>query len=318
LPLVDRRYELSNSKVLVTGASGFIGSHVCRRLLAAGAEVHGVYRTAPANDSGDVHWWQVDVCDAMAVRRLVANLKPDRVFHLASFVSGNRNLDAVLPALHSNLVSTVNLLAAVTEIGCQRIVLAGSLEEPEPGDGLPVPSSPYAAAKFAASAYARMFHALYRTPVVNTRIFMVYGPGQRDLRKLVPYVTLSLLRKQTPKLSSGARLVDWVYVEDVVDGLLAAAVASEAIGCTVDLGSGTFVSVRDVASQLAKIVDPNVQLVFGDVPDRAMEQVRLANVAETQARLGWTPSVSLEEGLRRTVAWYTVWLRDGAFVKGEG
>lgn len=301
---------------LVTGASGFIGSHLCRHLLGAGVEVHGVCRTAPTDDAGDIRWWQLDMSDASAVRRLVVDLKPDTVFHLAGFVSGDRSLAAVLPSLQANHVSTVNLLTAVTETGCRRIVLAGSLEEPEPDEEPVTPSSPYAAAKFASSAYANMFHALYKTPVVTARIFMVYGPGQRDLRKLVPYVTLSLLRREKLSLSSGTRLVDWIYVQDVVDGLMAAARAPAAVGRAVDLGSGSFNSVRDVASRLAAIIDPDVRLTFGDLSDRPLERVRLANLVDTQARLDWTPPTAIEDGLRRTVDWYADRLRCGAFPIG--
>lgn len=303
--------RISNDTVLVTGASGFIGSHLCRSLLAAGAEVHGVCRTVPADGVAGVRWWPFDMGDSTAVLKVVADLKPQLVFHLASHVSGDRRLEAVLPTLQSNLVSTVNLLTAVTQIGCRRIVLAGSLEEPDANEGSAIPASPYAAAKFASSAYTGMFRELYGTPAVVARIFMVYGPGQRDLRKLVPHVILSLLRNEGPALSSGTRPVDWIYVEDVVEGLLAAATAPDAIGQTVDLGSGAFTSVRDIALQLSKIIGSPAQPEFGKVPERPMERVRLADVAKARRVLNWKPSVSIDEGLRRTVAWYSEALRSG-------
>lgn len=301
---MDRGRELSGNTVLVTGANGFIGSHLCRRLLAAGASVHGTYRSAPVGDEGKVRWWRAELGDAAAVETLIGELRPDVVFHLAGFVSGDRSLGAVLPALHANLVGTVNLLTALAETDCRRVVVAGSMEEPDGHDELVAPGSPYAAAKSAAGAYARMFHALYGLPVAIARIFMVYGPGQRDLRKLVPYVTLSLLRRQTPELSSGSRLVDWVYVDDVVDGLLALAQADGAAGGTFDLGTGTLKSVRDVALQLAEIIDPGARLGFGALPDRPLEAARPANVAATRERLGWAAAVALEDGLARTAAWY--------------
>lgn len=113
-------------------------------------------------------------------------VRPGLVFHLASHVSGSRGLDAVLPTLQANFLSTVNVLLAAAEVGCKRIVRAGSLEEPDGEDPEPVPVSPYAAAKFTANTYDRMFHSLHGLPVVTLRIFMVHGPGQRDETKLVP------------------------------------------------------------------------------------------------------------------------------------
>ncbi len=123
---------------------------------------------------------------------------------------------------------------ACTEIGCHRIVLAGSLEEPDLDQGSGPPSSPYAAAKWASNAYARMFHDLYQTPVVTAKLFMVYGPEQNP-RFLIPHVISSLLEGVAPKVSSGNRSVDWIYVDDVVSGLLAMADAPDIEGGTIDL-----------------------------------------------------------------------------------
>ena len=172
------------------------------------------------------------------MRSLFRNIRPDIIFHLASHVKGAPNLEHVLPTFHSNLQSTVNLLTLAAEKGCRRMVLTGSLAEPEPENGELFPSAPYAAAKWASSGYARMFHALYQLPVVIARVFMVYGPAQQDLTKLIPYVTLSLLRGETPKITSGGRLVDWIYVSDVVDGFVALGQAPGIDGATLDLGFG--------------------------------------------------------------------------------
>jgi nucleoside-diphosphate-sugar epimerase len=301
--------QFSRQKILVTGASGFIGSHLCRRLSSCGAEVHGVSRKIPIKESSCVRWWQGDLADIQTVRNLLTAIKPDVIFHLASHVAGSRSLELVLPTFSSNLMSVVNLLTIATEIGCKRIILTGSLEEPELCNSETIPSSPYAAAKWASSAYARMFHALYQTPVIIARLFMVYGPGQQDLHKLVPYVILSLLRKEVPKLSSGKREVDWIYVEDVVDGLIAIAQASNGEGCTVDLGSGSLVPVRTVVQIIAGMVDSEVVPAFGATPDRLMEQVRVADTERTYSAIGWKPTTSLEKGLESTVVWYRDQLR---------
>ena len=148
------------------------------------------------------------------------------VFPLRRHGHGRAGPGAGGPTFHTLLASTVNLLTAVTDVGGGRVVLSASLEEPTNGaaDRL-VPESPYAAAKLAAGAYARMFVKLYDTPVVSLRPFMAYGPGQNPM-KIIPYTILSLLRGDAPQLSSGERALDWVYVEDVIDAFLAAASCS--------------------------------------------------------------------------------------------
>ena len=124
------------------------------------------------------------------------------------------------------------------------------MEEPERGDPNPVPSSPYAASKFASSAYARMFHALYGLPIVIARVFMVYGPGQKDHRKLVPYTILQALDGNTPELSSGVRMIDWIHVNDVVDGFAADGLQKPDLkGETVDLGSGHPHSIKEIVEK---------------------------------------------------------------------
>jgi nucleoside-diphosphate-sugar epimerase len=303
--------KLAGRVALVTGAAGFIGSALCRRLSQAGMEVHGVSRTERAVTDSCARWHSNRLDDIEAVRALFKAARPDYVFHLASHVAGSRSIELVLPTFTANLTSTVNLLTAATELGCERIMLTGSLEEPEPGPDHAVPSSPYAAAKFAASAYGRMFHALYKTPVAILRLFMVYGPGQQDLRKLVPYVTLSLLKGQTPELSSGVRKVDWIYVEDVVAGYLAAATAKGVEGSTIDLGSGRLDTVRTVVEELAGLINPRIQPLFGSIPERALEQTRMADVERSFSLLGWRTQVSLRDGLARTAEWYREQLQRG-------
>src|ERR1700759_3992888 len=109
-------------KVLVTGATGQIGGHLCQRLQTEGAEIHAVSREARVDPHGAVRWWEVDLRDANAIRKLFADVKPEVVFHLAGCVMGSRSLDAVLPTLEHNLNATVNLLTVLTEVGCGRMV----------------------------------------------------------------------------------------------------------------------------------------------------------------------------------------------------
>jgi UDP-glucose 4-epimerase len=305
-------------KALVTGARGFIGSALCRSLIASGVEVHAVSRNPPASAknwwravAGDmshagqataIQWWKADLVELQAARGLIRTIRPDTTFHLASLVTGSRGLEMVLPIFQNNFMTAFNLLMATAENSAGRIVLAGSFEEPDEVDS--VPCSPYAAAKWSASGYAGMFRALYGIPVVNAKIFMVYGPGQSDHTKLIPYVTTSLLRGEALRLSSGVRLVDWIYVDDVVHGLIRCAQTPGIDGSTVELGSGKLLSIREVVQQLSDLLASTVDPQFGALPDRPLERVRKANIGESYELIGWQPSTSLRAGLARTVEWY--------------
>ncbi len=294
-------------RALVTGASGFIGTALCSKLIASGVEVHGVSRNPPAGadaqqQASKIQWWNADLVELEAAQSLIRAIRPDATFHLASLVTGSRSLGTVLPIFRNNFMTAFNLLISTAENSAGRIVLAGSFEEPDEVDS--APCSPYAAAKWSASGYARMFHALYQVPVVIAKIFMVYGPGQWDHTKLIPYVTISLLRGEAPKLSSGVRLVDWIYVDDVVDGLIRCAQTPGIDGRTVDLGSGEMHSIREIVEQLSDLVPSPVGPQFGALADRPLERSRKANIAGSYELVGWQPATALEAGLVSTIEWY--------------
>jgi nucleoside-diphosphate-sugar epimerase len=296
--------RLAGKKILITGASGFIGSHLYPQLDKKGGEIHAVSRSQQKNENNGIHWWLGDLANIDTVRVLFRSIKPDYVFHLASYVKGARDLTNVMPTFRSNLISQVNLMTVASEEGCERFITLGSMEEPDIDSSRVVPSSPYSASKWAASAYSRMFHALYEFPVVILRVFMVYGPAQKDISKLIPYVILTLLKGENPKLSSGHRKVDWIYVNDVIDGILAVAEAPNIEGMTIDIGSGKLVSVQSVVQNLVDKIDPNIKPIFGVLQDRQMEHEIAADLNSTNKSIGWNPKISLDDGLIYTVAWF--------------
>jgi UDP-glucose 4-epimerase len=300
---------LAGQRALVTGARGFIGSALVERLRPTGLELHAVSRSHEPGEEGDVRWWSGDVADPEAVLRIFSSVRPDVVFNLAGETRAARGLELVGPTFEANLAGTVNVLRAAAGVECRRVVLTGSLEEPDDG----IPSSPYAASKWAASVYGRMFGRLYGLSIVNLRLFMVYGPGQRDVRKLVPYTILELLRNRAPQVSSGSREVDWVYVEDVAEAFVAAASADGLEDRIVDVGTGELHSVRQVVERLTRLVAPGIEPLFGALEERPFEQVRAADAEATAASLGWRPSTTLADGLSRTVDWYRGGLAEGRF-----
>ncbi|MEV0623158.1 NAD-dependent epimerase/dehydratase family protein [Nonomuraea sp. NPDC050404] len=289
-----------DKRVLVTGASGFIGGHLATRLAALEADVHAVSRGIGTQA---FRWHQVDLRDQKATAGLLRAVSPDVVFHLASEVNGARDPEMVPVTLAGNLQTTVNLLTAAVRHEC-RVVLAGSIEEPRPGNGHAAAPSPYAMAKHAASGYADLYRRLWDLPCTVLRPSMVYGPAQRDTSKLVPYVTLALLRGEEPRLTSGAKVADWVYVDDVVSAFVAAAESDRAIGQSFDVGTGIRTSVRELVKLLYELAGNPAEPPFGAVADRALDITQAADTGPALDLIGWRPTVDLTDGLRRTLEWY--------------
>jgi nucleoside-diphosphate-sugar epimerase len=133
---------------------------------------------------------------------------------------------------------------------------------------------------------------------------MVYGPAQQDLSKLIPYVILSLLQGKSPSISSGDRMIDWIYVNDVVEAYLALAKVPGIEGQTLEIGSGELVSIREIVDQVAGLVSGPAKPKYGALADRPMEPLRIADIARTRDLIEWAPRTPLKEGLSRTVEWY--------------
>ncbi len=249
-----------------------------------------------------------DVTDIAQVQASFAAAQPDCVFHLAAKVTGARSIELVRSTLATNLVGTVNVLLAAAEQKSSSIVCLGSLQEPDQALP-PVPCAPYAAAKFAASSYARMFAEVFSVPVTLARPLMVYGPGQLDFTKLVPYVARQLISGGTAELSSGRPAFDWVYVDDVVDALVAVAERPDLKGHTIDVGCGKLTTVAEVAAGIGRRLDRASAISLGAIPDRLLEPTRVADVVTTAGLIGWRAEVALDEGLDRSVDWYRTYLR---------
>ena len=287
--------------VLVTGASGFIGSHLCFSLRNLGAKVHATSRTV--RKSPDLQWWQANLADVASVRKLFADIHPEIIYHLSGHVTAAPDLALALSTFESHVASTVNLLTVAAEMGCERFIMTGSLTEPQFSGAEPIPSSPYAAAKWMSATYGRMFQALYQTPVVTVRPFMTYGPKQNP-DKLIPYVILTLVRGHIPKLTSGEWKADWIYVDDVIRGMLAATQVERLCQRTIDLGSGVIIPVRSVVEKLIALMGSSVRPAFGAMAERPAEEVRSADTDYACKILGWKPEIALDEGLSRTIDWY--------------
>ncbi|HEX3999623.1 MAG TPA: NAD(P)-dependent oxidoreductase [Pirellulales bacterium] len=301
--------------VLVTGATGFAGHALCRALRLLGARVHGLARSAGESAAGVIPW-SVDLRDAAGVEDACKRIAPEYVFHLAAQVTARQELDLVRTMCEHNLIGTMNLLLAVVNLNCRRIIATGTPEEPADDVRRAVVASPYAAAKTAATIYTRMFHRLYRLPVVTVRPFLTYGPRQEE-NKLVPYTILKLLRGESPQLTSGKRMCDFVYVRDVVRGMLRAALTPGIEGQTFDLGTGQPMSIRMAVECIAKMTGREAPVLFGAIGDRLGEGPLIADAETTRKVLGWEPRWTLAVGLMETIAWFAAKIGVEGFTPGQ-
>jgi nucleoside-diphosphate-sugar epimerase len=178
--------------------------------------------------------------------------------------------------------------------------MTGSLDEPDGMARSATPSTPYGAAKWVIGGYARMFTRLYGTPISILRPMMTYGPGQKSY-KLIPSIVEALLQDRKAELGSGRRLVDWVYIDDVVDAFVRTA-SCPALNATIDIGSGTLVSIRECASLIGNLTGRSQLLEFDPARDRPFESIAAAETHPASERLGWRATTPLREGLKKTIA----------------
>jgi len=278
-----------------------------RRLIETGAQVWaGIYTDeAPERIAALpslAKCISLNVQDAGSVRWAVGQADPDVVFHLAAVGVTEPGVDPAL-ALEVNSGGTVHLLEALRGRDVGRVVLAGTCYEygaREAVEGLD-PFNAYAASKVAAWAFGRMYWRAHGLPAVTVRPFQVYGPGQ-PAHTLVPAAIRAALAGKDFPMTPGEQGRDFVYVDDVVDGMLAAAAAPDIEGHSLDLGTGRVYLVRQVVERIWAMTGARGRVLAGDLPYRSGTVMRLGADADRTAWLtGWRARVALEEGLRRTI-----------------
>ena len=296
--------QLAGACILIFGGAGFIGAHLARRLAMLRAEVVCASRSAPAGRwKNCVTIERCDASDLAAVSRLMDKVRPDLVYQLTSDSRGGGALSLIPDSIRNDVMATVNVLTASAERGT-RTVVAGSFEEPIGKADSAVPSSPYAAAKWAGAGYARMFSELHGLPVSVLRVMMTYGPGQKDY-KVLPYVIRKIAAGEPAMLSNGARQLDWVYVDDVADAFARAGAAPYPGAQSIPIGSGRTWPLRKLLETVGTMMGRADLLHFGAGEVRRMEREEAADLAPAARLLGWRATTSLEEGLRATIAAYS-------------
>lgn len=297
---------------LITGAAGFLGTALANQLSREGHQVRGLDDLSagdPALLEPGVHFTRGDVNDRPKLWTLLQEV--DCVYHLAARVSVPESVLYPREYNASNVGGTVSLMEAMRDVGIRRVVLASSGaiygdQEAQPlSEGqAPRPLSPYAVSKLSAEYYMRTIGQLWGIETVSLRIFNAYGPGQRlpaSHPPAVPYFLKQATQGGTLVVNGdGLQTRDFVYVDDVVSAMVAAATAPNINGLVINVGSGEETSLLDTARLALEITGSSANLVTSAKTSGGVSRM-CANIALAEKRLNYRPSISLEKGLRLTL-----------------
>jgi len=301
-------------RVLITGATGFVGANLARRLVADGHNVHALvrpgYRRWRLEGLAGVELHSVELVDREATFRVVAGIRPEWVFHLAASgaYSWQRDTGAMVA---TNLTSLVNLLDACSAVGFAAFVNTGSSSEygckdhPPTEDEWLDPNSSYAVTKAAATHYCRFIAARDQVPVPTLRLYSVYGPYEEPNR-LLPQLIVHGRRGGYPPLASPEIARDYVYVDDVTEAYVRAASQRVAEpGAVYNVGSGVQTSLGEMVALAGEVFGVRTAPVWGGMANRAWDTtVWVANIDKIGRELAWRPRFSVAEGFRAMAAWF--------------
>lgn len=296
-----------NKQVIVTGASGFVGGHLTSKLTSLGATVAGVLRN---------HTHGVDVTNRDSLVPLFEK-KPRVVFHLAGEALVEKGQEAPYDTFRTNVMGTLNVLELSRVYQIPRIIIAstahvyGEGHSPFREDDPPRPSRPYETSKTATDLLAQSYADSFNLPVVIPRFVNIYGPGDTNFTRLIPKTLRYVLQKKPVPMWGGKAKREYLYIDDAVGAYLMLGAISDTKlerNRIFNFGAGTPVAVRDIIKTIGKLMGERIEFVRikedreGEITDQYVSWEKATRV------FGWKPKVSLNEGLRRTIAWYREYL----------
>jgi NAD dependent epimerase/dehydratase len=313
--------EWKNQTVLVTGAGGFIGSQLVESLLVEGARVRAFVRYNSRGDPGLLRMCPPELAEKLEV--IPGDLRDQRaiydaardcelIFHLGALISIPYSYRHPYEVAQVNFMGTLNILMACRDLGIPRLVHTSTsevygtarrapIDEDHPLQG----QSPYSASKIGADKLAESFYCAYNLPVVTVRPFNTYGPRQ-SARAVIPTIITQALVCNTIHLGNLDATRDFTFVSDTVAGFMAAAQAVGVEGSVFNLGTGQEIRIGEVAEKIARMVGKSVHIdVDADRlrPEKSEVMRLISDNRLACEKLGWSPQVSLDEGLRRTIDW---------------
>ncbi len=297
---------------LITGAAGFLGSSLANHLAREGHQVRGLDDLSTGDPQAlapDVHFTRGDVLDRPKLWTLLQEV--DVVYHLAARVSVPESVLYPRDYNHVNVGGTVALMEAIRDVGVRRVVLASSgavygnqADQPLKETFTPNPRSPYAVSKLAAEYYVRTIGGLWGIETVSLRIFNAYGPGQHlppSHPPVVPHYLKQALRGGTLVAhGDGTQTRDFVFVDDVVSALVAAATAPNINGLVINIGSGRETSIRELIKAVLEVTGSKAEVIYNAQTSGGVSRM-CADISLAKEKLNYHPSIKLEEGLRLTI-----------------
>ncbi len=315
--------KLKNKKVLITGADGFIGSHLVEALLKRGCKVRAfVYYNAfnswgwldsfGKNKLKKLDIFAGDIRDPNGVRKAMKGI--DIVFHLAALIGIPFSYHSPDSYVDTNIKGTLNILQAALEFSIRRIFVTSTSEVYGTAKNVPIEEehplqgqSPYSASKVGADKIAESFIKSFDAPLTIVRPFNTYGPRQ-SARAVIPAIVIQLLNgAKNIKLGSLHPIRDFVYVKDVCDGFLAVANSDKTIGEEINIASGKNISIGDLARKIIKKINPKVKIVLDQRrvrPEKSEVMRLLGSNKKIKELTGWQPEYSLDKGLDETIKWF--------------
>lgn len=301
-------------RVLLTGASGFVGANLTRFLIERGHDVTALLR--PGHKP-----WRLEGIDALkvqttdltvrdAVARAVGSVRPDWIFHLAVY-GAYPSQRTWTEMLQTNVIGTVNLVEACIEAGFESFVNTGSSSEYGFKDEAPAevaalePNSDYAVTKAAATLYCGFVARSRHVPIRTARLYSVYGPWEEPTR-LVPTLIVNGLQGRLPPLADPQIARDFVFVDDVCDAYLAIASSTTAAPDAIfNIGTGVQTTLEEIVGHVRRLLSVDAQPEWGTMPNRRWDtSCWVANIQKIRSELSWTPRHSLESGLSETIDWF--------------
>ena len=313
--------HLKGKTVLITGAGGFIGSHLTEKLVELGIKVKAFVRYNSRNDWGLLELLPKEKLDKIEV--IMGDLKDadaighaaegvDIIFHLGSLIAIPYSYLHPRETIETNVLGTLNVLTAAKENGVEKLVHTSTSEVYGTARYVPIDEehplqgqSPYSASKIGADKIAESFYCAFDLPVAIIRPFNTYGPRQ-SARAVIPTIITQALTKEKIFLGSLHPTRDYTYIKDVVEGFIKVAESSKSVGEVINIGSNFEISIGDLANKIISLAGKNAEIIADPARVRPQDsEVERLWCDNTKAKrlLGWEPKTSLDDGLKRTIEW---------------